>query len=467
MTEFEEATQMLGEPCDHTVAHESGLPFLWSYWEGEKTAVVQLCEETIIKHNPSFQQVTPEQVRVLGGGALLDFFDTIPASCKKWGPPQRSDLIRWWLVWKFGGVWIDSDYICLAPLDMLEVVADVDLVGCYNPKHKKGFGQHMLGSPFGGKAGSPFIEKCFRHCYAHLCRLRRGERVKYGVTSVGLLSRICKNAMEKGGYNIDRRLHWKYHRILWKHVVHGFGQPGGSWQLEYNHLWNPNAITYHLTNVITDKYKDMTRGQLLATRNLLGFLFNRALGLPGPQSMMGRSFEVIQRLPTDRPTIGAEVGVFRGRNARGVLQQRPQLTLHLVDPWGDNGNEERWRESLDARQKEPIEQRSKHYEFAKTKLHFAGSRAIIHRQLSVDAAKGVDNLSLDIVFIDAEHTYGGTQEDINAWWPKVRVNGWLGGHDYDDRWKGTQRAVDEFVAKVGLTLELGRDSTWFVKKETK
>jgi cephalosporin hydroxylase len=61
---------------------------------------------------------------------------------------------------------------------------------------------------------------------------------------------------------------------------------------------------------------------------------------------------------------------------------------------------------------------------------------------SVKASKLYDNNSLDFVFIDANHTYEFVRKDIEAWLPKIKVGGYIGGHDYNSC-EGVKRAVDE------------------------
>jgi hypothetical protein len=53
-----------------------------------------------------------------------------------------------------------------------------------------------------------------------------------------------------------------------------------------------------------------------------------------------------------------------------------------------------------------------------------------------------------------------------ASWPKVKAQGWIGGHDYDlpGFEFGVKRAVDEWVAATGRRLELGANYTWWVRK---
>jgi hypothetical protein len=63
---------------------------------------------------------------------------------------------------------------------------------------------------------------------------------------------------------------------------------------------------------------------------------------------------------------------------------------------------------------------------------------------------GEKNLRVDMVFIDADHTYEAAMRDILAAIPLVAPGCWVGGHDYGDKVKskvpglevGVKRAVD-------------------------
>lgn len=48
---------------------------------------------------------------------------------------------------------------------------------------------------------------------------------------------------------------------------------------------------------------------------------------------------------------------------------------------------------------------------------------------SLDAAKQYADASLDFVYIDADHSYESVVADITAWKPKVKLNGFIAGHD--------------------------------------
>jgi Methyltransferase domain len=41
-----------------------------------------------------------------------------------------------------------------------------------------------------------------------------------------------------------------------------------------------------------------------------------------------------------------------------------------------------------------------------------------------------DDESLDFVWIDGNHHNGGPTRDVEAWWPKLKLGGYMGGHDF-------------------------------------
>ena len=82
------------------------------------------------------------------------------------------------------------------------------------------------------------------------------------------------------------------------------------------------------------------------------------------------------------------------------------------------------------------------------------------RMTSLDAAKLYKNESVDVVFIDACHEYQCVKDDIAAWFPKVKIGGYLCGHDYSGNWPEVKKAVDESITKPFETSE----DCWIYKK---
>jgi Methyltransferase domain len=68
---------------------------------------------------------------------------------------------------------------------------------------------------------------------------------------------------------------------------------------------------------------------------------------------------------------------------------------------------------------------------------------------SITASGFFANRSLDWVHLDARHELQQVQADIRAWLPKVKVNGWLSGDDYDAvKWPGVVTAVRELLPEA-------------------
>jgi hypothetical protein len=59
------------------------------------------------------------------------------------------------------------------------------------------------------------------------------------------------------------------------------------------------------------------------------------------------------------------------------------------------------------------------------------SNVTVQRQRSLDAALLFDDMSLDRVSIDEDHTEAAVEADIRAWLPKIKSGGALVGNDYD------------------------------------
>lgn len=158
--------------------------------------------------------------------------------------------------------------------------------------------------------------------------------------------------------------------------------------------------------------------------------------------------------------VGAEIGVFAGELSRKLLK-RPDLTLYLVDSWSTEHAPE-YTKSGDFHAQLSAEQQERYYRMTHQMVYFAGPRAKIIRQPSVEASRAIPDGMLDFVFIDADHTYEGCKADIEAWLPKIRKGGFISGHDYENpdfpTW-GVKQAVEE---RFGVP-EKGENFTWRVQ----
>jgi predicted O-methyltransferase YrrM len=127
-----------------------------------------------------------------------------------------------------------------------------------------------------------------------------------------------------------------------------------------------------------------------------------------------------------------EVGSYLGASAcflaAGAQQIGGSARVHCVDTWQnetmDDGLRDTWGEF-------------------QTNIEHFQPLIVAHRGRSVDVAKTF-NEQLDLLFIDADHSYEGCREDVISWLPHLKPNGVLVMHDYS--WaEGVKRVVSEFV----------------------
>ncbi len=177
--------------------------------------------------------------------------------------------------------------------------------------------------------------------------------------------------------------------------------------------------------------------------------------------------EIIDRCPKDRDIVGAEVGVWFGRTSTALLKDLPRLHLYMIDWYRVLATpEERNRCSIDAHIGQDPDQMNNARLSAEKATEFAANRRSIVVMPDCIAAAWLPDEHLDFAFLDADHTYEGTREAIQCYWPLVKPGGFLCGHDYGDTrngW-GVKPAVDEFYKAAGLRLQLGGDRTWFITK---
>lgn len=194
-----------------------------------------------------------------------------------------------------------------------------------------------------------------------------------------------------------------------------------------------------------------------------------------------RAVELYRRLQGKGPLAGAEVGVFYGRTSTYLLNMIPDLKMYLIDPWKTEDADSRYVKSGDATAKFDQAYMNKAAQYVEYSTMFAQERRETIRDTSLNAVSKFEHVKLDFVFIDADHTYEGCKEDIEAWWFIVEQGGMLCGHDFNnqpdkegEKW-GVKKAVEEFVEKHkdeielqdGKLFSLGMDYTWFVTKKGK
>lgn len=76
---------------------------------------------------------------------------------------------------------------------------------------------------------------------------------------------------------------------------------------------------------------------------------------------------------------------------------------------------------------------------------------------SVEVAKQFTDQSVDMVYIDGNHSYASVKEDIQAWMPTIKPGGWMTGHDMI--LMSVQTAVREMFGDV----KIYSDTSWAIQ----
>jgi len=128
----------------------------------------------------------------------------------------------------------------------------------------------------------------------------------------------------------------------------------------------------------------------------------------------------------------AEVGVRDGRTTFYLLDHCPELTIYAIDM------------SIKEFYNKEVANRYK-------------NRLIAIEATSELAADQIADNSLDLVFIDANHSYDHVKKDIIKYTPKLKENGLLTGHDID--YPGVNQAVNEMIKQY----DVGPNYVWIKK----
>lgn len=159
----------------------------------------------------------------------------------------------------------------------------------------------------------------------------------------------------------------------------------------------------------------------------LGFLFDKGMQLPpGAQAV--------------------EVGSFMGLSSivlvNGMLaRQNFKAVLHCIDTW--RGSEE--HQDLDVIKQDLL------YTRFLNNIQNAGVDAWVKplRKPSLEAVSQFADASLDMIYIDGDHSEEGCYADLEAWYPKLKPGGVFFGHDCTPN-DGVRKALARFVAQHGL-----------------
>lgn len=125
--------------------------------------------------------------------------------------------------------------------------------------------------------------------------------------------------------------------------------------------------------------------------------------------------------------------------------------VHCIDPWLDGKGYDP-NDTASIRMSDDIER-----QFDRRLSAYDNHKK--YKNFSYDVHELFEDGSLDFVYIDGEHTYKGVKKDIELFLPKIKPNGFIGGHDFKPKWKGVMDAV---IEHFGQPHHVYSDSSWLI-----
>lgn len=137
-----------------------------------------------------------------------------------------------------------------------------------------------------------------------------------------------------------------------------------------------------------------------------------------------------------------EIGAASGAFTKQILATCQKVKVVAIDLWAhqDNGYEDPCN----------LSQETQEERYRQIQEDFKNEpRVTLVREWShIAATHYVDAIhstgAIDLIYLDANHSYEAVKQDLEAWLPKLKSGGIFAGHDYADEVK---RAVDDFCVE--------------------
>lgn len=156
------------------------------------------------------------------------------------------------------------------------------------------------------------------------------------------------------------------------------------------------------------------------TEALVHFTMNESAGAIRPLQNPWEISELMKRVQQKQPRVIVEIGTAKGGTLFLFCQHAaPDATIISLDlPYGRNGGGyPRWKEALYRKFAKPRQT----LHLVRADSHLAATRAIIDRLL--------DGRDIDVLMIDADHSYAGVKRDYDLYAPLVAQDGFIALHD--------------------------------------
>jgi hypothetical protein len=171
---------------------------------------------------------------------------------------------------------------------------------------------------------------------------------------------------------------------------------------------------------------------------------------PSPIPVLQTRADIATVLEQEKMIVGAELGVLSGAFAKEMLTKWPSAMQYvLVDLWAQQEN------YLDMTNGDAAAQDVRLNE-AKVNIAPWAGKVQICRNFTTACATQFPAGHFDFVYVDARHDRKGVLEDLEAWWPLVRPDGLVCGHDFVTQDEGPQQSGQDWTKSADGTVDTSR-----------
>lgn len=145
-----------------------------------------------------------------------------------------------------------------------------------------------------------------------------------------------------------------------------------------------------------------------------------------------------------------EIGVYGGSSLFYIKDKFPQIKIYGIDPHDKiqifNG------QKINQIDQKNVELRIKNLENLRTNIEESIKKHNLDIKYINDTSWNVYNIfpnkSIDVLFVDGDHSYEGVKKDLELFYPKMNPKGVIIMDDYN--WLPIKKAANEFVKKHNL-----------------
>jgi GR25 family glycosyltransferase involved in LPS biosynthesis/predicted O-methyltransferase YrrM len=155
-----------------------------------------------------------------------------------------------------------------------------------------------------------------------------------------------------------------------------------------------------------------------------------------------------------------EIGCYMGESAEIFLESGNVDKIYCVDPWENN-----YDSSDESSHKAPMEFVEKSFDDRVSRF---GDKVVKLKMTAERAFELIADESVDLVYLDGEHTYEANERYLNLYNPKLKHDGYMCGHDWGfGEPGGTGHSQTEAIRRFFKSepMDIFQDNSWVYKKK--